>query len=232
MAARDTLPLVLGALGVGLAFAIAAGGKGNGGGGPLPNGGGGPLPNAPDVNWKDNGEPPEPLAVGQANDPEIDALLRQMDDLFTSSGVDLSHINAAAVTLMRKTDGFHAIPPVEYWPRMAATLRYVFVPIRKALGVPIVITSGYRPPDYNKKVGGKPGSRHQFFEALDMVAPGHARAQALAAARVFVANGAPLHMGFIVYGTPDAPTNIHVDTGWRKRTLKNGPFWVEQVGLA
>ena len=40
--------------------------------------------------------------------------------------------------------------------------------LRKKIGVPIVISSGYRCSNHNKKVGGSTGSRHIFGEAVDI----------------------------------------------------------------
>jgi len=44
--------------------------------------------------------------------------------------------------------------------------------IRKLLGVPITINSGYRSPDVNKAVGGAKNSQHLTGQAVDFIAPG------------------------------------------------------------
>ncbi len=184
----------------------------------------------PPVGPWDDTFPPQPIYVGQRGDPELESLFQEMDDYFRSYGIALGTISAAEVTEMRKTNGYYAIPPREYWPRMAATIRYVFMPIRAAVAGPVTITSAYRPPDYNEAVGGTAGSRHQFFEALDMVAPqGLANTQALAAAKIFNRYGELLRMGFGVYGSPGQASNIHVDTGSRERTWENADYWAEQA---
>jgi hypothetical protein len=151
-----------------------------------------------------------------------------MDDYFASYGINLDWIDAGEVTLLRKW-GWHAIPPRSYWERMAATIRWGFMPIRRAVG-PIVITSAYRPPKYNKLVGGEGDSRHLYFEALDMVAPsGMANQQALLAAGMWVQHGDKLRMGLGVYGSPGSASNIHIDTGHKQRTWKNANWWVAKV---
>lgn len=177
--------------------------------------------------WSDD-VPPLPIAVGQAHDPDIAPLLDQMDAEFRAYGVNLNWIDAAEVTLMRETNGYHAIPPRAYWPRMAATIRYGFQPIRQALGEPIILTSAYRPPDYNEAVGGASGSRHMFFEALDMVTE-RANMQALLAAQLWLNQGQRLRMGLGVYGNPGAASNIHIDTGHDQRAWREAQYWINQV---
>ena len=43
---------------------------------------------------------------------------------------------------------------------------------RTRLGVPIIVSSGYRCPDLNAAVGGQPNSQHRRGEAVDFIAPG------------------------------------------------------------
>ena len=44
--------------------------------------------------------------------------------------------------------------------------------LRDLAGKPVIITSGYRNPAYNQKVGGSPTSRHLRGEAADIQIPG------------------------------------------------------------
>lgn len=44
--------------------------------------------------------------------------------------------------------------------------------VRKLLGAPIIINSGYRSPEVNKAVGGARNSQHMTGEAVDFIAPG------------------------------------------------------------
>lgn len=46
--------------------------------------------------------------------------------------------------------------------------------VRASLGVPLRITSGYRPPAYNAAVGGVPNSAHQYGLAADFIPLGPA----------------------------------------------------------
>lgn len=166
---------------------------------------------------------PKPMAVGPDSDPKIAALLAEMRSQWLNAGVDLSVITPEAVTRMRKAPGSpYAIPPREWWPRMLPTITEIFMPIRQAMGVPLVV-GGYRPPDYNEAVGGAEKSQHQAFSALDIkVAKDHStverrRQLAELAGAIYKNRGKDLRMGFGVYGYP-RPGNIHVDTGWTRRT--------------
>jgi uncharacterized protein YcbK (DUF882 family) len=188
--------------------------------------GGGPPVVGP---YLDQGRAPTPMYEGPADHPDIVALLQEMDDYFASAGIDTNVIDAWEVTRLRK---FHrtAIPPREFWPRMAATIKYVFMPIRRQLGEEIVITSGYRTPEYNAFVGGAKGSRHQWFEALDMhTPPGLENQQAILAADLFLRYGDRLNMGLGIYGSPGNASNIHVDTGHKKRTWREAQYWIERA---
>jgi hypothetical protein len=44
--------------------------------------------------------------------------------------------------------------------------------IRNDSGVPIIITSDYRDPDHNRRIGGSPSSHHIHGRAVDFVTPG------------------------------------------------------------
>jgi zinc D-Ala-D-Ala carboxypeptidase len=55
--------------------------------------------------------------------------------------------------------------------------------LRTALGVPMVIFSGYRSPGYNARVGGARASQHLLGRAFDVSLAGHDRAALVAAAR-------------------------------------------------
>lgn len=45
-------------------------------------------------------------------------------------------------------------------------------PLRDGLGKPVTITSGYRTPEHNKKVGGVPNSQHLYGQAADIKVKG------------------------------------------------------------
>ena len=78
--------------------------------------------------------------------------------------------------------------------------------LRDYIGKPLVITSAYRDPIHNAKVGGSPLSMHKFGRAFDISRQGHDIKELVQAAR-------DVGFGGVAY----ANTFIHVDTG-RRRT--------------
>jgi len=79
------------------------------------------------------------------------------------------------IELARYADRVHAksgvknsLPPRHLWASILSTLE-VADKAREALGSPIVITSSYRSPEYNKAVGGASKSQHMQHTALDLV---------------------------------------------------------------
>lgn len=87
--------------------------------------------------------------------------------------------------LVSETAARHGIdmtPTPEVRDALYRLTRYVLQPIRDRLcaelgrDVPIVVTSGYRPPELNRLVGGSPKSQHMLGEAADIRAIGLAPA--------------------------------------------------------
>jgi len=139
-----------------------------------------------------------------------------------------------------------AVPPSGLWPNIVPTLR-VYEALRAAMGVPLTLRC-YRPPDYNRAVKGASRSLHQWFGALDVYAPVDER-QRLAhlAAAVYLAGDGVWRrpalamreeieavstdlqtLGLGIYGFP-WPSNIHIDTGWRRRTWDDARSFIDEV---
>ena len=59
-------------------------------------------------------------------------------------------------------------PTKEQWINLFAIRDNVLNPLREKFGKPIRITSGFRSPELNKSVGGKPTSQHTKGEAVDI----------------------------------------------------------------
>lgn len=85
--------------------------------------------------------------------------------------------------------------------------------IRNHFGQPVIINSGYRTPDYNKKVGGAKGSYHLCGWAADIRIAGIAPVKVAAYAESLGVSGIGLYASF-----------THVDT----RTVKY--YWVNASG--
>jgi uncharacterized protein YcbK (DUF882 family) len=58
-------------------------------------------------------------------------------------------------------------PPVELWPRIIPTLRLADE-LRERMGLPLSVSSCWRPADINKRVGGASKSAHVYFRAIDL----------------------------------------------------------------
>jgi uncharacterized protein YcbK (DUF882 family) len=94
-------------------------------------------------------------------------------------------------------------------------------PLREALGRPLKITSGYRSPQYNKSVGGAPGSQHTSGIAADIALESDeemAKAAAIAS-KISAIGGIGLYPG---------EGFIHVDI--RQRIGGRPTYWMRKDG--
>ena len=80
---------------------------------------------------------------------------------------------------------------------VSETLCYVLEAIRAHFGKPVVVTSGYRTPEYNAKVGGAAKSRHMLGIAADIQISGVKPADIAAYARTLM----PTYGGIGIYST-------------------------------
>ncbi len=192
-----------------------------------------PDPPPADDDWipPGAGNPVHALASGPAKSPEIATLLAELGAYLEGHGVDMNFTSPEELT--RMNTGAHAIPPRALWANIVPTLILWQERIRGPLGFPMKL-GGYRPVDYNKAVGGAPRSQHQWFAALD-VRPvkdhntkANRRALAHAGARVYLDSPADLKVGFGAYGAP-TPSNIHLDTRFRRRTWREADHYIDQV---
>lgn len=94
--------------------------------------------------------------------------------------------------------------PLEYMDNvklLAANLQI----LRDHLGEPIHINSAYRSPAYNKKIGGKPASKHMIAQAADITCKSktpkqlHAIIEKLIADKKMKQGGLGLYPGFVHY---------------------------------
>ncbi len=99
----------------------------------------------------------------------------------------------------------NSAPDPELWENIVPTLR-VLDDLREKIGGPIIVTSSYRSPEYNRAVGGKSASQHMLFRAIDFQTPKTPLWRAELALRKMRDEG-KFKGGIGAY-----PTFIHVDT--------------------
>lgn len=167
---------------------------------------------------------PDAMIAGDPHNPEIAALLIELQDYLASNGVNTAKVDAEALTRMRKgpkIDGRRpvAIPVRELWPNILPAARYL-----SDFPEAFVIYNGYRPPDYNAAVGGAAGSLHQDFSAVDFYGA-HDRDRA-ALALAFDHDNKRTPGGAAVYGK--VKPSMHVDGG-KSRVWAEMRYWLRKV---
>lgn len=77
-------------------------------------------------------------------------------------------------TRSAKADEFNIdnTPTPKVMVNLAMLCKHVLEPLRSELGVPIIVTSGYRSPELNMAVGGAKYSLHTEGKAADIITPG------------------------------------------------------------
>lgn len=76
--------------------------------------------------------------------------------------------------------------------------------LRGKLGRPMIVNSGYRSPEHNRRVNGAPNSMHLEGRAFDISMANHDPAEFIKAARA---------AGFTGFGTYPRSNFVHIDTG-------------------
>lgn len=71
--------------------------------------------------------------------------------------------------------------------------------LREYLGVPVMVVSGYRTYDWNKKVGGKPKSQHLKAKAADIITKKFTPAQVYKAIETLIGLGRMRQGGLGIY---------------------------------
>lgn len=89
--------------------------------------------------------------------------------------------------------------PLDYRATRAVELAAAFEALRAAVGLPLVVLSGYRTPVHNRMVGGAPDSQHVQGRALDLLPPKgwHAIQLAAVARRIPQIRGLGVYSGFV-----------------------------------
>ena len=107
-----------------------------------------------------------------------------------------------------------AMPPREQWAAIVPTLQFIRDELQPTIG-PLQVVSGYRTSEFNVEAGGSPGSRHQFFEAVDLIPARPKRQKSLHTnlTELHDRQGEQYQIGLGLYQN----TRFHIDTH-RKRT--------------
>ena len=80
-------------------------------------------------------------------------------------------INELTYSVTAAANNIDKRPSVEVIANLKALCENVLQPLRNHLGCPVIVTSGYRSPELNKKIGGKQNSQHLKGQAADFVVP-------------------------------------------------------------
>jgi zinc D-Ala-D-Ala carboxypeptidase len=119
--------------------------------------------------------------------------------------------------------GIDNTPSPEHFENLVAIANKVFQPAREHFGVPIAVTSGYRSPDLNKRIGGSATSQHCHGQALDLDADVYGK---ITNAQIFNYIKANLDYDQLIweFGDDNNPNWVHVsykkDGGNRKKTMR------------
>lgn len=101
------------------------------------------------------------------------------------------------------------VPP-EYMANVRELATYLQV-LRDDIGEPININSCYRPPDYNKRIGGAKNSQHLTASAADITSKSFTPKQLAARVEKLIKEGKVKFGGLGIY-----PGFIHVDIRKKK----------------
>ena len=108
-------------------------------------------------------------------------------------------------------------PPPEVVRRLEYLAETVLEPVRALRGFPLRVTSGWRCPGVNKKVGGGKRSQHLLGEAADLVPyPGGLTTFELFAEIVVALEELDIDQVIHEYGEPGAPAWVHVSASRRQ----------------
>lgn len=77
--------------------------------------------------------------------------------------------------LTRTSTGISNVPNAEQTANLTCLIQSLLDPAREKLGMPITVSSGFRCPEVNKKVGGVGNSQHLNGEAVDLVCKDNAK---------------------------------------------------------
>lgn len=143
-------------------------------------------------------------------------MILELQEFLDEAGVEF--FDADEVT--KRHAGF---PEPDLWPNIVPTLK-VLDAVRRSMGTPFTVTSGYRSPEYNRSVGGAPNSLHVQFSAVDIWVRNRTPAEVKAAIlRVLGEEFVSRFMGVGVYFSNGF---VHVDTRGLTQDME-GSAWTK-----
>lgn len=106
-------------------------------------------------------------------------------------------------------------PPANVVDNLQTLCEKILDPLRENLNKPIRISSGYRSPKTNAKVGGAKNSQHLTGQAADLEAIGYTNAEIFNAIKN---SDLPFDQLIWEYGSKDEPAWVHVS--WSNKPRK------------
>lgn len=89
-----------------------------------------------------------------------------LNDILRNAGVQYFTADEVVKPEKKRGNVRNGVPPWELLPNIVPTLR-ILDRVREELGSPLMVSSGYRSPEYNDAVGGASRSLHMAFSAID-----------------------------------------------------------------
>jgi hypothetical protein len=111
-------------------------------------------------------------------------------------------------------------PTPEHLEAMKALAESVFEPLRKHFGKPIGISSFYRSPEINKKIGGSKTSQHAIGEAMDIDANIYNNGITNAQIFNYIKNNLEFDQLIWEFGTDKEPQWVHVSYTKKRKNRK------------
>lgn len=113
--------------------------------------------------------------VLQGPKPVVNPNSKSAIRLFDGSLIDLNQsvIPNGALTWRELTHDGERLPPDNLILRNMISIAKAAQKARDVIKLPIIVTSGYRPPDINRRVGGASNSQHLYGNAIDIWVDGY-----------------------------------------------------------
>lgn len=149
---------------------------------------------------------PESPVGGYITGPMSDQERRLIQSILNASASDMKSLSYEAASLITFTSGVQAMPDPYVgagWKLLQPSVLVIALRVAKRNGLTLLVNSGYRGPNYNRKIGGAKSSMHMSGKALDILRSSFGNGpQFIQTASEEGAGGIGLYSGF-----------IHIDSG-------------------